>query len=184
MTPRAASATPSVRSSAMSGGVSGAAAGGAPGAAPGARAALRGTLGRYATGVTVVTARHGARAAGVTVNSFTSVSLEPPLVMWCLHRRSRSLPLFARAGSFAVNVLGSGQRDLAARFAGPGDRFQGVPLRRTAHPMPLLAGTVATLVCSLTRLVPVGDHVLLIGEVLDHRASPGPPLLFHDGSYL
>jgi flavin reductase (DIM6/NTAB) family NADH-FMN oxidoreductase RutF len=163
------------------GAASGAAARSAP---PDARAALRSTLGRYATGVTVVTATHRGRAAGVTVNAFTSVSLHPPLVMWCLRRGSRSLPLFVGAGSFAVNVLGSGQRDLAARFAGPGDRFHGVPLRRTAHPMPLLAGTVATLVCSLTRLVPAGDHVLLIGEVIDHRASSGPPLLFHDGRYV
>ena len=152
--------------------------------AAGGRCALRETLGRYATGVTVVTAAHHGRAAGVTVNSFTSVSLDPPLVLWCLHRASRNLSLFVAAGSFAVNVLGSAQRDLAARFAGPGERFHGVPLRPGPHPMPLLADTVATLVCSLARVVPAGDHVVLIGEVVDHRASPGPPLLFHDGAYV
>jgi flavin reductase (DIM6/NTAB) family NADH-FMN oxidoreductase RutF len=144
---------------------------------------LRDVLGRYATGVTVVTTTYEGRYVGLTVNSFTSVSLEPPLVLWCLRRDSSSQPAFTTARYFAVNVLAADQRDLAVRFAGAGERFRGTTVRPTAYGLPLLSGAVATLVCRREPVVPAGDHVVLIGHVLDHTRRPGPTLLFHDGRY-
>ena len=149
-----------------------------------ARRALRDVLGRYATGVAVVTTRHRGRPVGLTVNSFTSVSLDPPLVLWCLSRTSGSMPAFVQADHFVVNVLAAGQDHLARRFAGPGDRFTQTAIAFDDDRLPELAGTAATLVCRRDRLVPAGDHVILIGEVLGHRAAASPaPLLFVDGAY-
>lgn len=140
--------------------------------------ALRDVLGRYATGVAVITTRHQGRPVGMTVNSFTSVSLAPPLVLWCLSRTSRCRTAFTVAEHFVVNVLAADQDHLARRFAGPGERFT-----EDAGGLPELAGTAATLVCRRDRLVPAGDHVILLGEVLHHRAADRAPLLFLDGAY-
>ncbi|WP_457029010.1 flavin reductase family protein [Kitasatospora sp. P5_F3] len=144
---------------------------------------LRAVLGRYATGVAVVTTRHRGRPAGLTVNSFTSVSLEPPLVLWCLQRSSTSQAAFTGADHFAVHLLAADQRDLAVRFAGPGDRFAGLRTEAGRYGLPRLDGTVATLICHRDRTVPAGDHLILIGRVLEHRATSGAPLLFVDGGF-
>ncbi|MFR9797283.1 flavin reductase family protein [Streptomyces sp. MS06] len=152
-------------------------------AGPGERA-LRDVLGRYATGVTVVTcAGAPGGPAGLTVNSFTSVSLDPPLVLWCLALSSRARPAFTAAEYFAVNVLAAGQRDLAARFAGPGDRFRGLAVRSGPHGEPLLPGAAATLCCRRSGLVPAGDHLLLLGAVEQHTRTGRRVLLFADGAY-
>jgi flavin reductase (DIM6/NTAB) family NADH-FMN oxidoreductase RutF len=145
--------------------------------------ALRDTLSRYATGVAVVTAAHNGRRSGITINSFTSLSLAPALVLWCLRRDSPSLAGFTAASHHAVNVLAADQVELAYQFALPGDRFRGVALLQSPWETPLLAGTVATIVCRLERIVSGGDHVIVIGHVVDHQASPGPSLLFHDGAF-
>ncbi|MEU2057131.1 flavin reductase family protein [Streptomyces bungoensis] len=152
-------------------------------AGPGRRA-LRDVLGRYASGVTVVTCAdpHGA-PAGVTVNSFTSVSLDPPLVLWCLALSSRGRPAFTAAEYFAVNALAAGQRDLAARFAGPGDRFQGLATLPGPHGEPLIAGAAATLCCRRSGVVPAGDHLVLLGAVEHHARTARRALLFADGAY-
>ncbi|WP_051710685.1 flavin reductase family protein [Streptomyces sp. NRRL S-350] len=142
---------------------------------------LREVLGRYATGVAVVTTRHRGRPAGLTVNSFTSVSLDPPLVLWCLNRSSAGLAAFTLGTHFAVHVLAADQRELAVRFAGPGDRFERLQQLPGPYGVPLLEGVVATLVCRRERVITAGDHVILTGTVLDHRSEPGPPLLFLDG---
>jgi flavin reductase (DIM6/NTAB) family NADH-FMN oxidoreductase RutF len=144
---------------------------------------LRDVLGRYATGVTIVTTVHDGQMAGLTVNSFSALSLEPPLVLWCLRRESASYRAFAAAGHFAVNVLAADQRDLAIRFAGRGERFQGTPVRPGRYGLPLLSGTVAVLVCRRERLIPAGDHAILVGAVLDHELRTGLALLFLDGEY-
>ncbi|MFJ9522343.1 flavin reductase family protein [Kitasatospora sp. NPDC101801] len=144
---------------------------------------LRAVLGRYATGVAVVTTRYRGRPAGLTVNSFTSVSLDPPLVLWCLQLSATSRVAFTGADHFAVHLLAADQRELAVRFAGPGDRFAGLGDRAGRYGLPLLEGTVATLVCHRDRTVPAGDHLILIGRVLEHRATSGAPLLFVDGGF-
>jgi flavin reductase (DIM6/NTAB) family NADH-FMN oxidoreductase RutF len=148
-----------------------------------AQRALRDVLGRFATGVTVVTTTHRDRAVGLTVNSLTSVSLRPPLVLWCLNRASSNRMAFTVADHFAVNVLAADQHALATRFASPGDRFARLAVEHGPHGLPLLSGTVATLVCRRDRIVPAGDHIVFVGEVIDQRATAGAPLLFVDGQY-
>lgn len=148
-----------------------------------ARRELRSVFGRYATGVTVVTSVDRGQLAGLTVNSFTSLSLDPPLVLWCLHCASETRPVFMAAEYFAVNILAEDQQDIAVQFAAHGDRFRGVPVRTGPYGLPLLDRTVGTVVCRRERAVPAGDHIVMIGLVEDYWASQEPPLLFMDGRY-
>ena len=146
---------------------------------------LRTALGAFATGVTVVTSRtaDGLRV-GVTANSFTSLSLEPPLVLWCLSRQSTSLPAFREASRFAINVLASGQHHLSRLFATTGvDKFAGVDVRGGAHEIPLLDGALAHYLCRSVRQIDAGDHVIFIGEVEGYELFDGEPLVFHSGGY-
>lgn len=119
----------------------------------------------------------------MTVNSFTSVSLDPPLVLWCLRSASAGRAAFTGAGHFAVNVLAAAQLPLAVRFARPGDRFAGLPTLAGPHGLPLLPGAAGVLVCRRERVLTAGDHLVLLGAVLDHSSTPGPALLFADGTY-
>ena len=148
---------------------------------------LRRALGQYATGVTVVTTTDPAgERFGMTANSFTSVSLDPPLVLWAAGRDSPSLPAFEASERFAVNVLASDQHHLSRQFSTSGsDKFDGV--RLLPGDPPLLEGTVARFVCR--RLpgdrgrVEAGDHVLFLGEIESYDAAGGEPLVFHSGFY-
>ena len=156
---------------------------------------LRSALGQYATGVTVVTTEdEDGRRWGMTANSFTSVSLNPPLVLWAGAKSSPSLSAFLQATHFAVNVLAFDQHHLSRQFSTSGtDKFEGVTLvprdqvanpqsDSTVHP-PVLAGTVAHFVCRATQQVDAGDHVVLLGEIEEYAAPGGEPLVFHSGSY-
>jgi flavin reductase (DIM6/NTAB) family NADH-FMN oxidoreductase RutF len=145
--------------------------------------ALRDVLGRFATGVTVLTTVYRGSATGLTVNSFTSVSLEPPLVLWCLRRSSACRPAFASASHFAVNILAAQQQELAARFAGPGDRFSHLPVRVGPFGLPLFDHAIGMLICRRDRIMPAGDHIVLLGRVLNCWARAGAPLMFLDGAY-
>ncbi|MGY0232075.1 flavin reductase family protein [Longispora urticae] len=143
---------------------------------------LRDTLARYPTGVAVVTT---AGPVGLTVNSFTSVSLDPPLVLWCLRGDSTSRAAFEASPRFAVNVLEADQGGLARQFAGPAaDRFAGVGWVPGPDRLPILGGTVAWLRCRRYACLPGGDHVVFLGEVEAHAALPGAPLAFCDGEFL
>jgi flavin reductase (DIM6/NTAB) family NADH-FMN oxidoreductase RutF len=146
---------------------------------------LRDALGRFATGVAVVTTTSpGGRRTGVTVNSFTSVSLDPALVLWCLSESAPSVPAFLRAGRFAVNVLASGQEELSQRFARPApDKFAGVETRLTPSGLPVLAGALAYFACRTVTTYEAGDHRLFIGEVEHFQGQEGEPLVFHGGRY-
>ncbi|CAM3429008.1 flavin reductase family protein [Stackebrandtia soli] len=149
-------------------------------------ARLRRTLGAFTTGVTVVTTTaEDGTPVGLTVNSFTSVSLEPPLILWCLGRRSSLLGAFETATHFAVNVLSLGQSATARRFATSGvDRFEDVEWQLGPGGVPLVDGAAAWLVCRRTPVrVPAGDHVVFFGEVLSHRATGAEPLVFARGQY-
>lgn len=148
---------------------------------------LRQTLGDFATGITVVTAR-GANGllAGLTVNSFSSVSLEPPLVLWSLTLASPSLPVFESCTHYAVNVLGEGQRAISQCFAKTGiDKFAGIETRAGAGGSALLPGCVAWLECRVAARHAGGDHLIMVGEVVQFRRANGHPrpLLFHHGKY-
>ena len=144
---------------------------------------LRRALGQYATGVTVVTTvDDSGEPYAMTANSFTSVSLNPPLVAWAAARSSACLPAFEAASHFAVNVLASDQHHLSRQFSTTGaEKFEGVRLR--SGPLPLLADTVASFVCRKTQRVDAGDHVLFLGEVESYDAPGGEPLVFHSGFY-
>lgn len=146
---------------------------------------LRHALARFVTGVAVVTAA-GPQGAplGLTNNSFSSVSLEPPLVLWSLSCRSSQRTGFLAAGHFAINVLGAAQQELSARFAGAaGSRFGGVDWQAGLGGAPLLAGCIATFECSAAGHLPAGDHLLLFGQVDRFQHCPGTPLVFFASRY-
>jgi len=146
---------------------------------------LRQALGRFATGVTIVTtAAADGSPVGLTVNSFASLSLEPPLVLWSLRRASASLAAFRAAPRFAVNVLAESQIELARGFASAhGHHFAAAAWLRGEGGLPLLAGAAACLVCETTAYQEAGDHELFIGRVQRLMASHEPPLLFQGGRY-
>lgn len=144
---------------------------------------FRQALSRHAAGVVIVTL-HG--PAGLTVTSFSSASLDPPLVSFYIGRGSSSWPLMRAAADFAVNLMGNDQQEVAARFALKGaDRF-GPQTRWEPGPggLPLLAGATAHLICSVHALITVGDHELVIGEVAwAIIGASAPPLLHHQGRF-
>ena len=147
---------------------------------------LRQVFGCFATGVTIVTAFDATgRPRGMTANSFTSVSMDPPLILVCIATSAPLWPVLFLASAFSINVLSEHQRDISQRFATPAaDKFAGVDWSR-AEPEggPILADVAAHLACRRVREVEVGDHMLLIGEVVDFARSPSRPLIFHQGAY-
>jgi flavin reductase (DIM6/NTAB) family NADH-FMN oxidoreductase RutF len=147
---------------------------------------FRAALGMFATGVTIVTARTAEGAVvGLTANSFNSVSLDPPLVLWSLARAAASLPAFSAGSHYAINVLAAEQKALAERFALRGlDRFAGVAFDEGAGGAPLLHGAAATFECFNRSRYEEGDHVIFVGEVERCTWRAGAmPLLFHGGRY-
>jgi len=145
---------------------------------------FRDALAQFATGVTIITARAPQGFVGFTANSFNSVSLQPPLVIWSLARRSRSLAAFQGAAQYAVNVLAHNQIELARRFSRPhADRFAGVAFRLGASHAPLIDGCAAWLECRHYAVHGAGDHLLFIGEVISTAHRPALPLLWHSGRY-
>ncbi len=159
----------------------------APPPPPVAPADFRAAMGRWATGVSVVTARAGEVDAGLTVNALLSVALEPPSLLVSLQREVDSLPVMRQSGTFAVNFLAAAQRALSERFGRPApfaEKFRGVALHRGLTGAPLLDGCLGALECRLASTTPAYDHELVIGEVLRVEPGPdGPPLLFYRGSY-
>ncbi|MDF3937061.1 flavin reductase family protein [Pseudomonas citronellolis] len=147
---------------------------------------LRNVFGTFMTGVTVVSAWDADGAPrGFTANSFTSVSLDPALVLVCIARSAGSLPVFGAATHFAVNILGDWQRGLSNTFAGrSADKFAGVELLASEPAAPCLADSLSVLCCTRHSLVEAGDHVILIGQVQRYRSSVGSPLGYFRGSYL
>jgi flavin reductase (DIM6/NTAB) family NADH-FMN oxidoreductase RutF len=145
----------------------------------------RKALGQFATGVTVVTTRTAdGRWIGLTVNSFSSVSLDPPLVLWSLARKAVSFADFSTATHFAVNVLGAGQHHLSRQFSTPlSDRFAGVDCSEGPAGCPLLEGAIAYFVCRTVQRYDGGDHVIFVGEVAEYKSFDGEPLVFHSGRY-
>lgn len=146
---------------------------------------FRDALGCFPTGVAVVTAPDRAgRYVGVTANSFNSVSLDPPLVLWSLATTARSHRAFIEAGWFAINILSSTQVDLSRRFAKRDlDKFAGVETVRGLGGVALLPGSAARFQCRTYAIYEGGDHEIFVGEVLDFDYSGRPPLVFHRGDY-
>lgn len=146
---------------------------------------FRNALGNFATGVTIVTAvGEDGRRVGLTANSFSSVSLDPPLVLWSLSRKAPSLPVFTDASHFAINVLAEDQVALSNRFASPAkDKFEGVAWRPGLGGAPLIDGCVASFECRNYMQYDGGDHVIFVGHVDRFDYSARAPLLFVSGGY-
>ena len=151
--------------------------------------AFRRAMGSFPTGVTVVTvASDDSNMHGITVNSFTSVSLDPMLVLVCLNETSRGVSLIERAGAFAVNVLSARQQDVSCWFANRyrptgSTMFDGVPFEPGITGCPVLVDATASFECRLRQSHPAGDHVIMLGEVIALRHRPQlEPLIFHPGS--
>lgn len=162
--------------------------------APGAKASapgfsqreFRASLAMFATGVTIVTARTpSGEMLGLTANSFNSVSLSPPLVLWSLSQAATSMAALSKGSHYAINILAADQKHLAERFAGRREeRWSGVEFTDSAGGLPLLAGAAAVFECFNRSRYEEGDHVIFIGEVerCQHRAGAAP-LLFHGGRF-
>ncbi len=140
-------------------------------------------MGCFVTGVTIVTTRNqDGKPYGVTVNSFTSVSLRPKLILVCLDNRLSGLEIFKRNGKFGVNILSEDQEDISAYFARKGTNRSRKRYRIGETGVPLLEGTFASLECAIVELYPGGDHSILVGEVKSATVSENPqgkkPLLF------
>lgn len=147
---------------------------------------FRAVLGRYATGVAIVTTvGHDGYPVGLTVNSFTSVSLDPPLVLFCLDRQAGSGPAFAATDCFAVNILGTHQAPVSARFADPAaERFAEDRTLTWETGAPILAHALAALDCRIHARYDGGDHVILVGRVLRAEVvDDAAPLVYWRGEY-
>ena len=150
------------------------------------RLEFRTALGMFATGVTVVTARTAdGTLVGLTANSFNSVSLTPPLVLWSLGQAASAMPAFSQGWHYAINILSADQKALAEQFAGPRDqRWAGVEFTAGANGAPLLVGAAATFECFNRSRYEEGDHVIFVGEVERcHHQANASPLLYHGGKF-
>jgi 3-hydroxy-9,10-secoandrosta-1,3,5(10)-triene-9,17-dione monooxygenase reductase component len=146
---------------------------------------LRQALGCFPTGVTVVTTRRqNGQHVGVTANSFNSVSLSPPLILWSLSQFSTSYPAFQESTYFAINVLAADQQEISNQFARSGiDKFAGVPHHPGAGGVPLIDGSAAAFVCRSEFRYYGGDHVIMVGAVIEFDYFDRPPLCFSRGQY-
>ncbi|MBX2874309.1 MAG: flavin reductase family protein [Saprospiraceae bacterium] len=149
---------------------------------------LRKVMGQFATGVTVITTQLGDDKFGFTANSYTSVSLEPPLILFCLHKDSKGCPIFLKNGAFAVNILADDQIEVSNGFANreltAAERFQLVSHQAGATGSPIIDGAMGYLDCQLSSSLESGDHVIFIGEVIDMGQRPAKrPLIYFQGGY-
>jgi len=149
---------------------------------------LRGVMRQWATGVSLVTAQDGGRPHGMTVSSFTSLSLEPPLVLISLENTARTHRMVTESGAFAVSLLDAAQEDLADRFAGRipdgEDRFAGLAYETAQTGSPLPQGALAFLDCEVVSAQPAGTHTVFIGRVVASGVRPGgQPLLYYNRGY-
>lgn len=146
---------------------------------------FREALGQYATGVTIVTALGASgEAVGLTVNSLASVSLDPPLLLWSIDRESDLFEEFCRNDHFAVHVLRHDQQEISDLFAtGSNKKFAGIEYESGIAALPLLADYCARFQCNVESRIDGGDHLILVGRVLELHRGSGEPLVFHDGQY-
>jgi flavin reductase (DIM6/NTAB) family NADH-FMN oxidoreductase RutF len=148
---------------------------------------FRSVMGCFATGVTVVASRKpGGDPVGLTVNAFTSVSLNPPLVLICIHQDADAHDPLLQGGHFGLSVLKREHEELALRFssADPDDRFQDLAMVDGPMGSPLIRGALAWMECRVLQAHPGGDHSIIVGEVLECDAGDGDPLLFFRGSLM
>ena len=143
----------------------------------------RQVLGHFASGVTVITALHDDEPVGLAANSFSSVSLDPPLVLFCAGYSSTTWPRISAAGHFCVNVLSSEQEAVARQFSGKGDKYEGIGWTRGLSGAPVLNGALAWIDCVIDAVHEAGDHAVVIGRVVALDATDGRPLTYFRGGY-
>jgi 3-hydroxy-9,10-secoandrosta-1,3,5(10)-triene-9,17-dione monooxygenase reductase component len=146
---------------------------------------FRAVIGAFATGVVVITTEADGEYHGMTVNSLTSVSLDPCMLLVCLRLGSTTGQAIRKRGEFTVNILAAHQRDLLHRFVNTrvADRFAGLDVEFSPGGMPLLPGAIAHICCRVAAIHRGGDHDIVVGEVLTCRDRDGPPLVFHKGTF-
>jgi flavin reductase (DIM6/NTAB) family NADH-FMN oxidoreductase RutF len=145
---------------------------------------FRQALGHFASGVTVVTTEHDGQLYGMTVSSFASLSLKPPLILICVETPLATHTAIKESGQFAVNVLEKRQEHLSRRFATrDNDKFTGVAWNSSRFGLPVLEGALAVIECQLRDTFPGGDHTIFVGEVLDADIGQGSPLLYYRRGY-
>lgn len=147
--------------------------------------AFRNIVGNFCTGVTIITTQNdSSQPIGFTANSFTSLSLNPKLVLFNIDKKSTSYTAFVSADHFAINILSDDQIDLSKQFSKSGvERFEGVAYTKDVTGSPILQGSLAYLDCKVKNLYEGGDHTIVVGEVLSANSLPGNPLLFFQGKY-
>lgn len=146
---------------------------------------LRDVLGRFATGIVIVTACSAeGKPVGLTISSFNSLSLNPALVLWSIDLNSSSLETFRASDSFAINILSHEQLALCKQFSRKGvDKFAGIEYSHGISGAPLLDGSAAHIQCKTVQRIPTGDHELYVGQVLSLEAFDSDPLIFHRGAF-
>lgn len=146
---------------------------------------LRNVMGHFATGVTVVTTKDSnGQNFGITANAFTSVSLDPPLVLVCIDKNAQCYPCFEESGIFAVNILNQQQQEISRRFATKGiDKFEGLSWRSGSSGAPLIDGAVGYVECRIVERFEGGDHMIYLAEVICGTVTSGEPLLFFRAKY-
>lgn len=146
--------------------------------------ALRRVMGRFPTGVAVVTTEWAGEPHGMTVNSLTSVSLDPPLILVSLMSGARTTDAVERSGQFAVSILSERQEEIALRFSRRAENhFHGLTLEYGRHALPVVPGALAHVECSVTHTLPAGDHAVFLGAVRETCDRNGSPLGFHGGRF-
>jgi len=141
-------------------------------------------MSHFASGVTIVTTSHEGRPYGMTVASFASLSLHPPLVLVCIERSVKTHDAIAAAGKYGVSILSSAQADISTKFASRSDdKFTGVELVPGEHDVPLIAGALTAIECRVYDRLPGGDHTIFIGEVLKIHTTDGDPLIYFRSGY-
>ncbi|MXQ06806.1 flavin reductase [Alphaproteobacteria bacterium GH1-50] len=144
---------------------------------------FRDALGQFATGVTIVTCLSEAGPLGITANSFASVSLDPPLVLWSPARASKRFSAFEAAEHYAIHIIGEDQIDVCGHFVKNGTDFDGLDWHEGAHGVPLLDGCLARFECTRHAIHDGGDHAIIVGRVTAAAIGQGNPLLFAKGAY-
>ncbi len=142
-------------------------------------------MGCFASGVTVVTTKDNTgKAHGITVTAFSSVSIDPPLILVCIDKKTKSHKAFEESGAFVINILSEDQQDVSNQFASPlPDKFEGIEFERNKNDIPVLSDTLVSLECDLRHSYDGGDHTIFIGEIEKTRVSEGKPLVYCHGDY-
>lgn len=147
-------------------------------------ATFKSAMSQFASGVTVVTTEHEGRQYGMTVASFASLSLHPPLVLVCIEKSVKSHEAIAASGKFGVSILGRDQAEISGRFASKiDDKFAGVNVFQGELGVPLIDGAICALSCRVDAQLPGGDHTIFVGEVLDAKIAEGVPLVYYRSAY-